>query len=225
MSDLTITPPATIELALANPVPVNLTLARGVPGPKGNTGEKGDQGSTGSSGLSAYQVAVAGGFVGTEAQWLASLVGEQGPQGEPGQDGADSTVPGPKGDPGEPGQDGASAYAVALANGFVGTEAQWLASLVGEQGPQGEPGQDGADSTVPGPKGDPGEPGQDGSDASVTSANITSALGYTPDNPSASRNPTAHKASHAIGGSDLITPSDIGAATISQSIAVNMVLN
>lgn len=35
----------------------------------------------GPPGLSAYQVALAAGFVGTEAQWLASLVGPQGIQG------------------------------------------------------------------------------------------------------------------------------------------------
>lgn len=43
-------------------------------------------------------------------------------------------IPGPKGDPGE------SAYATAVANGFEGTEQEWLASLQGppgEQGPQG----------------------------------------------------------------------------------------
>ena len=33
------------------------------------------------NGMSAYQVAVTNGFVGTEAQWLASLVG---PKGDPG---------------------------------------------------------------------------------------------------------------------------------------------
>lgn len=35
---------------------------------------------------------------------------------------------------GAPGADGASAYEVAVANGFVGTEAAWLASLVGADG-------------------------------------------------------------------------------------------
>ena len=35
---------------------------------------------------------------------------------------------------GAPGNDGASAYEVAVANGFVGTEAEWLDSL---QGPPG----------------------------------------------------------------------------------------
>ncbi len=44
------------------------------------------------------------------------------------------------------GEDGKSAYQIALDNGFVGTEEEWLASLVGPQGPQG-------------PKGDPGESG------------------------------------------------------------------
>lgn len=41
---------------------------------------------------------------------------------------------------GAPGADGDSAYEVAVAEGFVGTEAEWLDSLVGPQGPQGDPG-------------------------------------------------------------------------------------
>ena len=53
-----------------------------------------------------------------------------------------------RGGAGGTGVDGASAYEVAVANGFVGTEAEWLASLVGPQGdtgPQGPTGADGAD--------------------------------------------------------------------------------
>ena len=38
---------------------------------------------------------------------------------------------------GAPGDDGLSAYEVAVANGFVGTESEWLASLVGPPGPTG----------------------------------------------------------------------------------------
>jgi hypothetical protein len=49
--------------------------------------------------------------------------------------------------------DGLSAYEIAVNNGFVGTEQQWLDSLVGEQGPQG----------IQGIQGIPGEPGQDAS--------------------------------------------------------------
>ncbi len=82
------------------------------------------RGLAGADGASAYEVAVAGGFVGTQAQWLASLVG---PPGDPGAEGED-------------GADGASAYQVAVINGFVGTEAQWLASLVGAAGADGADG-------------------------------------------------------------------------------------
>jgi hypothetical protein len=53
----------------------------GATGPQGNTGAKGDTGNQGLTGLSAYQVAQLAGFTGTEAQWLASLVGAQGDDG------------------------------------------------------------------------------------------------------------------------------------------------
>lgn len=80
----------------------------------------------GPAGADAYEVAKAGGFVGTKAAWLASLKGSPG---------ADSTVAGPTGQ---------SAYEAAKAAGFVGTQAQWIASLKGSPG---------AASTVAGPAG------------------------------------------------------------------------
>jgi hypothetical protein len=46
----------------------------------------------GADGLSAYQVAVANGFVGNEAAWLAALVGPAGSAGADGADGASVTV-------------------------------------------------------------------------------------------------------------------------------------
>ncbi|MGW4040457.1 hypothetical protein ACWEIM_29980 [Streptomyces sp. NPDC004778] len=49
-------------------------------------------------------------------------------------------VPGPPGDDGEDGAPGASAYQVAVANGYVGTESQWLASLKGAKGDKGDAG-------------------------------------------------------------------------------------
>lgn len=118
---------------------------QGEPGPKGDQGEpgqdgvgaEGPQGSPGADGASAYDIAVADGFVGNEAAWLASLVGAAGSDGGPGTNGSD-------------GADGASAYGIAVANGFVGTEAEWLASLVG---PAGSDGQDGS----PGPEGPAGD--------------------------------------------------------------------
>lgn len=76
----------------------------------------------GDNGKSAYEIAVAHGYKGTESEWLDSLKGLQGPQGEPGPKGAPfqyedftpdqlEALKGPKGDKGEDGRDGASATA------------------------------------------------------------------------------------------------------------------
>ncbi len=53
---------------------------------------------------------------------------------------------------------GKSAYAIAVAHGFQGTEQEWLNSLRGPQGPQGDPGPIGEPGPIgnPGPKGEPG---------------------------------------------------------------------
>lgn len=64
----------------------------------------------------------------------SEMIVEDGKDGVDGKDGKDGEV-GPKGDPGEKGetgetgQTGASAYEVALANGFEGSEEDWLKSL------------------------------------------------------------------------------------------------
>lgn len=44
------------------------------------TGETGATGAIGATGLSAYDVAVENGFIGTETQWLEGIVGATGPQ-------------------------------------------------------------------------------------------------------------------------------------------------
>ena len=119
----------------------------------------------GGNGKSAFEIAVENGFVGTETEWLESLKGKDGidgkdgavgPQGEQGPPGADGQ-PGKNGEQGSPGVDGRdgldgtngkSAFEIAVENGFVGTEAEWLESLkgkdgaVGPQGEQGPPGKD-----------------------------------------------------------------------------------
>ncbi|MDE5789182.1 MAG: hypothetical protein K2H78_02070, partial [Clostridia bacterium] len=66
----------------------------------------------------------------TYEQWLESVKGPQGATGK-------------------------SAYEVAVANGFEGTEAEWLASLKGEDGKKGDKGDKGS-------RGDNGESGADG---------------------------------------------------------------
>lgn len=88
-------------------------------GPQGPRGEKGD---------SAYAAAVANGFVGTEAQWLTTLVGPQGQQGPQGAQGET----GPQGLQGVPGE--------------IGPQGQQGAQgIQGVQGPQGAPGVGGVD--------------------------------------------------------------------------------
>ena len=84
------------------------------------------------------------------------------------------------------GEAGKSAYDIAVENGFVGTEAEWLESLRGPQGEQGEKGDAGENGTTPtitinedgywvingvvtdvkaeGEQGPQGEPGEDGAD-------------------------------------------------------------
>ncbi len=57
-------------------------------------------------GMSAYDVAVANGFEGTEAEWLASLKGEKGEKGEQGEEGQSTVLE--------------SLYEEAVANGFEG---------------------------------------------------------------------------------------------------------
>lgn len=98
-------------------------------------------------GASAYEVAVAEGFVGTEAAWLASLVG---PAGEDGADGATGAT-GPAGPAGPAGPQG-------------------IQGLTGPAGPAGPAGKDGdVGATGPagptgatGPAGPTGPPGADG---------------------------------------------------------------
>lgn len=69
--------------------------------------------------------------------------------------GTDSSTPGPKGDP------GLSAYQVAKANGYTGTEKEWLASLKGATGSAGKDGAKGATGAT-GADGKQGPAGKDG---------------------------------------------------------------
>jgi hypothetical protein len=138
-------------------------------------GPQGDPGETGPAGQSAYQLALNSGYVGSQAAWLASLVGPPGPQGDPG---ADSTVPGPQGPPGETGPEGPSGPqgADSTVPGPQGPP--------GETGPPGPQGDPGADSTVPGPEGPEGpegpqgpqgDPGPEGPAGTLTDNSVTTA--------------------------------------------------
>ena len=101
---------------------VNLRGPQGAVGPRGFTGDDGDDG------LSAYEVAVDNGFVGDEAEWLASLVGAQGVQGPAGEGLMftwDGTQLGVK-------LESAPTYSYVNLLGPAGDE--------GPQGPKGDPG-------------------------------------------------------------------------------------
>jgi hypothetical protein len=101
----------------------------GEPGPAGLAGPKGDKGDTGDtgpSGLSAYQVAVAEGFVGTELEWLDFLQGGDGADGV----GIASLV-----------INGAGHLVVTYTNTVVAD----LGQVVGASGSDGANGADGAD--------------------------------------------------------------------------------
>ena len=105
----------------------------------------------GKDGKSAYEVAVAYGFVGTEVEWLESLKGVDGKDGVNGKDGCDGRngvdgLPGKDGKSGADGlpgrdgidgTDGKSAYIIAVEHGFSGTENEWLQSLKGADGRDG----------------------------------------------------------------------------------------
>ena len=98
-------------------------------------GENGKDGSDGQDGISVTHSWDGTILTITSASGTSSvdLKGDKGDPGTPGSDGLDGTD----------GDNGASAYDIAVAHGFVGTEAEWLESLKGEPGKDGAPGADG----------------------------------------------------------------------------------
>lgn len=119
--------------------PQGIQGEQGIQGIQGETGPQGPQGDQGPDGNSAYDVAVLDGFVGTESEWLASLVGPQGPQGIQGEQG----IQGIQGETGPQGPQG--------IQGEIGP--QGIQGETGPQGPQGPQGETGPQ----GPQGETGE--------------------------------------------------------------------
>ena len=89
---------------------------------------------------------MAGGYKGTEAEWLASLKGADGKDGVDGKSAYEIAVDNGyigsvqawlaslAGAHGEKGDAGKSAFELAVDNGYIGSEEEWLASLVGKNG-------------------------------------------------------------------------------------------
>lgn len=109
-------------------------------------------GVNGKDGLSAYEIAVNNGFVGTVSEWLESLKGSDGLPGKDGINGTDGVDgkngadgrngvdgrDGADGQNGTDGENGLSAYELAVQNGYTGTEKEWLSSLRGRNGIDGK---------------------------------------------------------------------------------------
>lgn len=136
------------------------------------------------------------GFTGTFEEFLAKFkgergekgdTGERGTQGERGTDGlpGERGADGADGAKGERGENGKSAYEIAVANGYVGNEAQWLASLKGRDGERGRDGLSayelaggdsihlGMDGWLYSLKGEKGDTGLPGKSATVTIGTVT----------------------------------------------------
>lgn len=140
-------------------------------------------GTNGVDGQSAYEIAVNNGFIGTETEWLDSLVGTDGVIGSDGEDGQSAYevavsngfsgteqewLDSLQGARGNVGNDGKTAYEVAVINGFVGIEAEWLDSLNGADGASAydtwveETGGDSESDFLTSIRGSQGTAGQDG---------------------------------------------------------------
>lgn len=106
---------AAIEQAF-DKLPTPEELLEGVTGPMGPMGPQGPAGGpVGPQGLSAYQVALEEGYVGTVTQWLASLKGAKGDKGDKGDTG-NTGAQGPQGPKGDKGDTGAGSDWNSLAN-------------------------------------------------------------------------------------------------------------
>ncbi len=127
-------------------------------------GVKGDKGDTGDDGYSpSASVSKSGDTVTITIQ---DKSGQTTATVRDGQNGSDGT-------------DGKSAYEIAVDEGFVGTESEWLASLVGEKGADGEKGEQGIQG-IQGLKGDQGIQGVKGDAGFSPIANVTESDGvYT----------------------------------------------
>lgn len=89
------------------------TIITGPPGPQGPIGPAGPAGPQGPQGDDIFEVWLIDNPGGTIDDFLDTITGPAGPQGPQGNQG----------------NNGISAYQVALNNGFVGTESDWLISL------------------------------------------------------------------------------------------------
>ena len=101
---------------------------QGIQGPAGADGTNGTNGSDGQDGLSAYETWLALGNTGTEADFISSLTGPQGPTGATGPAGNDGAT-GPQGPQGIQGPAGTNGVDGLIPNGSaIGNTTYWNGS-------------------------------------------------------------------------------------------------
>lgn len=114
-----------------------------------NSGElKGEAGKDGKNGLTAYEIAVEKGFIGTETEWLASLKGADGKDGINGAKGEQGIqgvqgIPGEKGEKGDTGLQGIAGPKgdkgdAFTYNDFTEEQLEFLKGPKGDKGDKGE---------------------------------------------------------------------------------------
>ena len=155
----------------------NVRGPQGIQGIQGIQGEQGIDGFIGADGLSAYEIALENGFVGTEEEWLAYL--RQGPQGEQGPQG----IQGPQGTPGTDGADavwefrGAFDELDSYAVGDIVTYAGQTWYCIVASGPSSTPGS--GNWTLLAAKGSQGDLGPTGPQGPQGEAGETQVIAYT----------------------------------------------
>ena len=122
-------------------------------------GEKGDKG------LSAYEVAVELGFIGTEQEWIDSLKGEKGDKGDTGEQGIQG-IQGERGEKGDTGEQGIQGIqGIQGERGEKGEQGeQGIQGIQGERGEKGDTGEQGIQG-IQGIQGERGEKGEQGDNA------------------------------------------------------------
>ena len=160
-------------------------------------------------GASAYMIAVANGFLGTESEWLQSLVGGVGPAGPAGPAG----VAGPRGAQGERGITG--------PQGLTGVAGP--AGAVGARGEAGVPGLRGlkGDTGSEGPRGLTGLTGARGETGATGDRGLTGATGATgPRGERGERGETGQRGDHFVTSS--VTPLAISSGSVSLTVGTGL---
>ena len=172
----------------------------------------------GLDGLSAYEIAVENGFVGSETEWLASLQGAPGPAGPEGKQGEQGPagpqgvlgIPGTKGESGEKGDTGPAGP----------TGPQGPKGDPGEQGPKGDTGSAGPTGAEgpQGPKGDTGSKGADGFSPTVTASKSGKVTTITITDASGTKTTTINDGEDGADGGDGIY---LGDAEADETVPLN----